>query len=449
LKAKVNFIFSLESIFSRIMLFLLFTAYPCLASAHIGLWDKAFGDINANQSFNGYYAAELAISQQRNVHVSDLGIDFFDVGADSMAVLGLRIYDAQSKTLLLKVDTTIRGVHNSQVFIKFSFLFLKSRKYSVVVFSGGLNADNTVSLFQPFDLPFSESLNCFTLIGACFSDKDEFPTVEYAQIPVLNFGVDNQTGIDLFNEQQAKAHLFSAKNLRHGVEIQMGSSANSIRVDSVGVNYFDVGSDDKSLIQISIYDAANGVLLARKDTLLQKIHRTIFKIPLTFQLNAQNRYRIELASLGSFSDDDALYRFVPKKIPYQDNLNLMTIANFYSLTADSSTSILDSSGISFSLEFEEVFLASQIQHQSNALSSEVRVFPIPVNNYFVVDFREFVKPESLSFQLYALDGLRYDINFDYYNYQAVCSSSEIPQGLYFLKINCGNKQYFDKLVIRK
>ena len=439
-------------IFKKIYLAFFFVFWQIPSFAHVGLWDISKGERQENFDFNGFFAADFTVTETRNLHVSDIGIDYLDVGADSVAHLCLRIYDSKSAQLLFKIDTVIKNVFKKQVFLEFSFLFLKGKQYRLVITSGGPNSDNKIHVFAPNSFPFQDAFSLMTLNNAFASAKDSFPSDTLSFLPFLNFGIDNQTGIDFLNGQNGKSYMMAAKTFTRAAAVKIADLEKYIRVDSIGLNYFDVGADEMGKIGFRIYNSDNGSIIASKDTVILNVHRREIKVPLSANLFPGKNYTIGVFFDGNYSPDDGVLLQTPQAIPYVDNLNLLSVNSFLISQGDSFPLIKDTSGIFLSLtfEFENLSFVS-VPDYENLKMNKLVISPQPASSFVNVDVSgaNDHSNQLVLLDIYNLNGQLIDSKRYTKSTGIVFETNGLGSGIYLLKLTLGDKLYFDKLVVDK
>ena len=437
-------------IFYRVFVFICLFLMHGISFAHVGLWDKAKGETLEDKDFNGFFAADIKINDFRNIHVSDIGIDYLDTGADSIAQVGLRIYDGATSELLFKIDTCIKGVFKKQVFLECSFLFLKAKQYRLVISAGGPNSDNKIHVFAPHSFPFQDEYSLMSLNNAFASVSDSFPSDTVSFLPFLNFGIDNQTGIDFFNGQDGFSYMMSTQTLTRAAAVKIADMEKYIRVDSIGLNYFDVGADEVGKIGFRIYNSDNGSIIASKDTVILNIHRKEFKIPLSANLFPGKNYTIGVFFDGNYSSDDGILLHKPQKIPYVDNLNLLSVNSFLIAQGDNFPINNDTSGVFLSLNFEfENMPFVSVPDYENLKMDKLIISPQPAGSFVNIDVSGAIdhSNQMLMLDLYNLNGQLIDSKRYTKSKGIVFETNDLDSGIYLLKFTLGDKLYFDKLVV--
>ncbi len=150
------------------------------------------GPLHHGQSFNETRAVNLTVLGASNRITESLTFRGLNIGAASSAIVGARIYDDTTQTLLAFSDVTVEGGNNN-ITVTISTTLISGRNYRV-----GFYVETTPlskasgNLFLPASfssitnpIPYTEATGIFRINSAHAIGSDTFPSNPNKYIPQL------------------------------------------------------------------------------------------------------------------------------------------------------------------------------------------------------------------------------------------------------------------------
>jgi len=121
----------------------------------------------------------------------------FNVGLDGMAIIGARIYNSSTSTLLYSHDTTVYNIYYGPVSMPLSFILDPGQTYRIGYYCSGNNSDNSADMFHPSAFPYTESSGVLRINQAYELLQDGMPVNMNIFVPliVLNYDTVSITGL--------------------------------------------------------------------------------------------------------------------------------------------------------------------------------------------------------------------------------------------------------------
>ncbi len=152
-----------------------------------------------NQSYNETRGVDVTVVSPNDILLTGMRLDVFNVGGDGMALTGARIYSTATHALLYHLDTTVYSIYQGVVNFQISYILKHDSTYTVSLFCGGTNSDNSAQMFQPISngYPYTESLGLLKVLEAHAVGADAFPANHNIYVPRMKLYYDNTfaTGI--------------------------------------------------------------------------------------------------------------------------------------------------------------------------------------------------------------------------------------------------------------
>ena len=396
-----------------------------LVTAHVDPIATTDGSMILNQNFKGNFAMEFIFSQNQNVVLQDIGIEFFNVGDDDTASIYMALYDKQSNTLVKYSDTVISSIYNQTVFVDFFVSLEGNKSYLLVYGSKNQLNDDQLNYFRPNNLPYTNAIMPLS-IQQIYHDNQVIPTTSTTQAPFLSFGIASQTGIDFIADKIVKK--LKSDPFAKEYHTVFETKTTKLKLTSIGLSYLDVGPNLVAKIRLSIRDFNSNHVLLYLDTTVVNLHGKKIDFPASLELDTTTTYTLEFENLDTTDIDNVLMVYKPTSLPYSDNLNFTQINAFYK------NSMIDTVGIAFYMNYVIPKSSAGIETQTDK-----SCYLLKENKQFItVDFVN-IGSKSNSCLLFALDGRNYSSRVSATDTGLVIDKLGLNYGLYVLNLQqkCG------------
>jgi hypothetical protein len=317
--------------------------------SHVGMRSDS-GQSAQKKSFIGEYTLQLSLNKKDNLFVQNLSFDNFDTGIDNTSEIKVEIReDGISKA---NWSQNFHNIHQETATINLSFLFLHSKIYTISIKSNTGNGDDLTDFFIPETYPFNESSNTFSIENCFYIQEGSTSKTSLLKIPSITLETSFQSGINFIDEQKGTMYEDGRLFQYHATEFTVKPSEKFLIVDSIGLNYYEVGKDQKGFLGIRIYDSSTRELIASRDSLLLNIHKQKVKLPISCNFLPGKTYCIAVFVDNSIEKDGIILSFKPDQIPYDDNLNQITVNSFLKSSVDEFPTEKDSIGMVINFDFK-------------------------------------------------------------------------------------------------
>lgn len=367
------------------ILFFVFLFCFGIARAHIDPIPLSEGTISFNQEIKSNFSFDFIFRGTNNIQIQDIGIGFFNVGDDDSSTIFLKIVESNNNKVIAFADTILRKVYNQMVYVDLPIMLNPNIKYSLVFGSSDSTNDDIIHLFKPKSLPYKNQtfpVEVFQL----YQDKSQFPVTISEVTPYFSFGIGSQLGIDFIAGQQIIKY---PSNYNAKVFSSIFTNAQSdLVISKIGLDYLDVGEDNKANFNFFLKDVTNEEIIFSKDTLFVDLHKKNVDINLNVNLKVNNKYEIGIRNLNSNDTNNLILAYKVNSMPYVDNLNLIQIEDFL---VDNRS---DSLGLAYYLIYE----------QKKSSLQELDIIPYTLinnNEQFIIS----IDPKNIREYYYLFDGL--------------------------------------------
>lgn len=401
-------------------LLILLVSFDCYS--HIEPFELSKGNLTPSQSFSTNYIYEFKFNKEGNFFLQDVGLNYFNVGDDDSSCLFIELYDSDLNLLLKKRDSSIFNIYNQSVFIDLEIMLEGLKNYKLVIGSNDSLNDDLIGLFEPDFTPFSDNLNTISILSIFSFKNKENLNQKSKNCPVISFGISNQIGIDFIEKQQIVKSKLTSDTNEYLTEFK--TLRNKIQLTQIGINIFDIGNDKKAKIRMKILDSVNNILF-KYDTLLIDSTNIKIQIPCNLELDTNKTYKITFKNLDKNDTNNFQFKYLPKVVPYYDNLQLVKILSFYTNNS------VDSFGLMFYLNYELIDKTLNLESKEpfnikiKQSNNQLDFFCIDINNndlvYLISPIGEIVNSNSINKNKW--------VTFD---------TSKISEGIYFLKTTTNN-----------
>ena len=397
--------------FLNIIFLLLTLILPTTYFAHIDIFDIYQGQFIPNQKWNKNFCFDIEF--QNNIHIDEIGIDYFDVGENDSSLIEILIFDNTNKIFTIK--KRIDKIYNQTLLLPIN-KYLKKGQYRIQI--NNFDNDDVITLFKPNAIPLEIKLNKIK--------TNNIYTIENSTLlksinhPFIHFGGKYQDGINLAIGNK----FIGFTNQVNGYELIFTPLENQTCVN-IGLNNYNL---DTGIISLKFYNNITNELVFSKDTILPKNNTSV-----SFNLNSNIEKNINYKVQINFEKYNKLYLNQFTNIPEYDNTNQIKIIQFNSKKISSNEFIKDTIGYVLTFKFEDKTLNFQ-----NNLSNENE------NEYYILDKTLYVKNNNANNEPYLYDILGKTIKSENkIDYDEIYTKFKlINAGIYFLKNNSKTFKFY-------
>jgi len=367
------------------ILFFVFIFCFSVVRAHIEPIPLSEGLLAFNQEIKSNYSFKFIFHGTNNIQIQDIGIGFFNVGDDDSSTVFLKIIETDNNTIIAYSDSILRKVYNQMVYIDLPIMLNPNTNYSLIFGSSDSTNDDVIHLFKPNSLPYMNQTFPIEVSQIC-QDKSQFPTTESDLTPYFSFGIGSQIGIDFIASQDIRKYPSNNKALSFSTIFK--NSHSDLTISKIGLNFLDVGEDNKASFNFFLKDLTKEEIIFSKDTLFVNLHKKNVDINLNVNLEVNNKYEIGIRNLNLNDTNNLILAYKVNSMPYVDNLNLIQIEDFL---VDNKS---DSLGLAYYLIYE----------QKKSSVQELDLIPYTIVNnsdQFIIS----IDPKNLREYYYLFDGL--------------------------------------------
>lgn len=398
--------------------------------SHTEIFDITKGEFITNQDFNKNYSFNLFFKQ--DVFVDEIGVDFIDIGDDNLANLEIKIFSNDS--LILSKKSFFFKSDGQILYFGLNKLFQSNKEYVFLIINLDIysNNDNKITLFKPDFLPYNEKSNIFRTnkLGASF---DSIPNFNSSNLcPFVHVGATTQAGVYFSNMDK----VLDFEEIPYGFSRSTKFKINNPNIDinGIGFSYYDSGIDNKSLIEMRVYDVDENRFLFSVDTMLNNHHRSPFFIKTNFDFLPNRDYLIEVDFFDDTNKDDLIVLYKPYLLPYEEISKNIEIVGFYK------NKIEDSLGLPFALKCDDkplLISKSDLSFLTVVFNSDKQLsFQLPC-----------LQEQFIKFELLNLNGKKLATYSDaIVNNKIEINNVIALESIVILKVTLNNNSQFSKLI---
>jgi hypothetical protein len=408
--------------------------------SHVGMRSDS-GKLAQKESFIGEYTLELSLIKKDNLFVQNLSFDNFDTGIDNTSEIKVEIReDGISKAIW---SQNFHNIHQETATINLSFLFLHSKIYTISIKSNTVNGDDFTDFFIPVAYPFSENSNTFSIENCFYIQEGSGLKTSLLKIPSVILETSFQSGINFIDEQKGTMYEDERFFQYHATEFTVKPSEKFLIVDSIGLNYYEVGKDQKGFLGIRIYDSSTRELISSQDSLLINIHKQKVKLPISCNFLPGKTYCIAVFVDNSIEKDGIILAFKPNQIPYDDNLNQITVNSFFKSSVDEFPTEKDSVGMVLNFDFKSEDLHHYVfQNKQIETPAQNKLYAVQKNNELTIELTQFDHfTSSPILNLLSLDNEKVEVQPRIDDSILSINTKKIKTGIYKVQLLIGSNLY--------